>query len=73
MYVSISSLKGLLIYGWNTLEDDLVYSSSLNVFKMVFINYGRKTVCRWVSDSLLTCDTRRLSRSHSPLHGKAST
>jgi len=47
---------------WNALDDDLVCSSSLNVFKMDFIYYGRRTDCRWVSYSLLTYDPQRLSR-----------
>jgi len=48
---------------WNSLDDDLVCSSSLNVLKMDFIHYGRMTDCRWVSYSLLTYDPQRLSQS----------
>jgi len=51
---------------WNALDDDLVHSSSLNVFKnglRLLWKIGRRTDCRWVSYSLLTYDPQRLGQS----------
>jgi len=43
---ALIKIKERIVNIWNVLKDDFVCSSSLNMFKMVFINYRRNTVCR---------------------------